>query len=51
MRDVFAENYRLQHITYNDPPNYGLIIETNRVMQEFEASIGMKKIIGSGRMI
>lgn len=45
MRDIFAENYRLLHITLNAPENYGLIIENNKTMLEYEQSIGMKKLI------
>ncbi len=51
MYDIFAENYRLQHITYNDPPHYGLIIDTNNTMREYEMCIGMKKIMGTGRIL
>jgi hypothetical protein len=43
--DIFAENYRLLHITLNNPPNHGLIIETNRAMKQYEESIGMKKMV------
>lgn len=51
MMDEFMENYRLLHITLNDPPHYGLIRETTVAVAQWEMSIVSKKMISTGVML
>ena len=48
IREVFMESYRLLHITWIDPSSYGLIVENNRCMTDWESSIVQKKFMGTG---
>lgn len=50
VRDDFMENYRLLHITWNNPPNYGLIRETNMTTQEWFACVISLKMAATGKM-
>lgn len=50
MRDDFMENYRLLHITWNNPPNYGLMRETNMTTQEWFMCVVSLKMAATGKM-
>jgi hypothetical protein len=49
LMDDFMENYRLLHITWNDPPHFGLIRETNMCMQEWERCVITLKVMATGK--
>jgi len=51
MTDIFMENYRLLHITLNDPPHYGLIRETNQAMYVWDMSVVSLKMTTTGRIL
>jgi hypothetical protein len=45
------ENYRLLHITLNDPPHFGLLRDTNMTMAQWEMSIVSLKMLNTGRLL
>lgn len=49
--DLFMENYRLLHITWNNPPHAWLMYQTTRDMQEWEQGVVLLKIMGTGKAI
>ncbi len=51
MIDDFMENYRLLHITLNDPPCIGLMRETTYVVQEWMYSVALLKVMGTGKLL
>lgn len=51
MIDEFMENYRLLHITLNDPPHYGLLRETTRDMQTWDMSVVALKMSTTGKIL
>jgi hypothetical protein len=51
MREDFLESYRLLHITWNDPPHYGLIRDTNMTMQEWNNCVVSIKMTATGKMM
>lgn len=51
MTDDFMENYRLLHITWNNPPCIGLMRETNYIVQEWVYSVALLKVMESGKLL
>jgi len=51
MTDDFMENYRLLHITLNNPPNIGLMRETTYMVQEWMYSAPLLKVMGTGKLL
>ena len=51
MMDDFMENYRLLHITWNNPPHFGLIRDTNITVNEWALCVGTLKMLTTGRAL